>query len=104
MKTYSRKSILFGIRLASTFLLAAHSFAGSPTSTPNHVRSTTIQFNLVDDLIGMLNQMADASDNQFFKRHCDAIVSVIQAKQPLTQADSTFLEAILNPKWFSVQV
>jgi predicted esterase len=47
---------------------------------------------IVDELENVLNRISQDSDNPFFQNHCASILTVIKAKSPLTDADSSMLE------------
>jgi hypothetical protein len=48
--------------------------------------------NIVADFLSLLDQLGTASDDVFFKHHCASMSAVIQAKDHLTETDSSLIE------------
>jgi hypothetical protein len=58
----------------------------------NNLKSTLVAIDYIKALKDTLVNLSENSDNAYFKRHCNSIVSVIDAKSGFTSQDSTFLK------------
>lgn len=51
-------------------------------------------FDYIATLIDTLNQLADNTENEYFRLHCESMVAVIEAKSSYSASDSAFIESI----------
>jgi predicted esterase len=88
-------------RTRFTFLLgilAACVLAGNPPSARagSDPDGDDPRPELVSDLKGLIRRLEAASDNAFFQRHCEAVLSVLNDVMTLTAADSVLLQGMYN--------
>ena len=65
-------------------------------SQGNNLKSTSAAINYIEALKDTLVKLSENSDHEFFKLHCNSIVSVIDSKSSFTTRDSTFLYNTYN--------
>ncbi len=59
-------------------------------------KSLTVDINTIEAFKDTLNQLSKNSDNDFFKMHCNSIITVIESKKSLLQQDTSLITETYN--------